>query len=486
MRIPHWPALVCGLVLAATFAQIVVAAPPGAVPRGRVALAEAIDDSDEEDEDEPAARGYDPTQRVQQLGVAAQGGVPAVAPAPEGGFVPEGAFAPGMAPPQAWPETSPFSQHRIQETYNSGGLWQYETDDNFERKGYFSAEYLYGFGLKPGNHYIGSAQYHALDFFVGAPNVFPQQTTNLFGNFNHNGVLLRTGFENPDESGVGVSAFWLFENRLDNGRVMPHAIAGRLETLTPLASVVLDNGDGTAINAPFDTRFYQQFNQEIWGSDADLMFSPFFERNTFKLRMLMGAKYLRIHEDFYVRFDDSGLGYVVDVPTDTIQLSTITNIGFPNGIMIMSASTTSQLVGPHIGVRYDLGGNKFKLWGQTRFALAANMERMKTYGMNTVQTFQLSNLNPPVTNEKSNTHISPILDTSINGDFPGFALIPYVNQWSVFKNATMRVGFNFVWVGGVARPANIIDYRVRGPLINAGAHTWFEYSAVNFAVNWNF
>ena len=68
----------------------------------------------------------------------------------------------------------------------------------------------------------------------------------------------------------------------------------------------------------------------------------------------------------------------------------------------------------------------------------------------------------------------------------GFALIPYVNKWAIFKTATMRVGFNYAWIGGVARPANIIEYRTLGPFIQSGARTWFEYSSVNFGVNWKF
>jgi hypothetical protein len=169
---------------------------------------------------------------------------------------------------------------------------------------------------------------------------------------------------------------------------------------------------------------------------------------------------------------------------------------------VFQSSTTSNLVGPTLGLRYDLGGDNFKIWGQSKVAVAANAEKMIVAGSNVgsfIQPIPLPLINPnlgpgpnlggppppSVRHQYSNTHISPIFDTSINVDFPGFAWIPYVNQWAVFKQATMRIGWNYVYVGDVARPANIINYNLLNPTVNP-THTWFEYSAVNFAVNWKF
>src|SRR5205823_3088353 len=95
------------------------------------------------------------------------------------------------------------------------------------------------------------------------------------------------------------------------------------------------------------------------------------------------------------------------------------------------------------------------------------------------------NLPPATTHKITNTHISPIFDTSIYGEFPGFAMIPWVNQWQLFKNAKMRVGWNYVYVGEVARAAGIINYNIHEATINA-KRSWFEFSTVNFAVDWRF
>src|SRR4029077_5238467 len=110
MRIPNWPALVCGWMLAASIGQSVFAAPPAGGPSGGVNY--AIEDDDEESFGGPPAMpaGFNPYQQVQYTG--------------EGGFQgnsadPNAFFGPGMTPPNAWPETSPYTQHRVESTYNN-------------------------------------------------------------------------------------------------------------------------------------------------------------------------------------------------------------------------------------------------------------------------------------------------------------------------------------------------------------------------------
>ena len=520
MRISLWPALVCGWMLAATIGNTVLAAPPADELSGSVTQADA-DDGDGDDSDSlgdssgatEAFGGFNPNQPMQYVTEGAAGPPDGRGFVPGGGFNPggydpggygpggfnPGGFDPGMTAPNAWPETSPYSQYPRQETFNSGGLWQYNASNDTKVKRFLTTEYLYGSGLKPGNHYIGSINNHAVDFLLGSPNgPFQQQTTELFGNVFHNGYKSTAGFENSDGSGLTVSGFILFQNSVDNDLVSPHAIAGQPGTLLPMWGITVDEPNGIATSLPFDTRFFQKYQQEVIGADADFYLAPFFSRETFKLKVVYGAKYLRIHEDFYVQGDNSGLGYAVSAGSNGITAPTIFQGIFPYSTVFQS-STTNNLVGPQLGLRYDLGGDKFKIWGQSKIAVAADVEKMIVAGSNVgayVQSPSQTTLVPgqqflaapplSVRHQITNTHISPIFDTSINVDFPGFSWIPYVNQWSVFKCATMRVGFNYVFVGEVARPANIINYNILNPTINPSSRTWFEYSAVNFAVNWKF
>ena len=510
MRISLWPALVCGSLFAATVGNTVLAAPPAAKPSGAVTQTDADDELDSDEESSGATEGfggfnpYQPTQFVQGGSGPPDGGDFA----PGGGPGPMG-FDPAMTAPNAWPETSPYTQYPRQETFNSGGLWQYNANDDTTVKRFFTTEYLYGSGLKPGNHYIGSIQNHSLYWFPGQyGGPFNTQTTELFGNFFHNGTKASTGFWNADGSGMTLSGFILFESSLDNDLVSPHAINGQPGTLHPIWGIIVDNPNQTGTVLPFDTRFFQKFQQNIYGADADFYVAPFFERETFKLKLLFGAKYLQIHEDFYVQGDNSGLNYSVSAG------STVATAPFgplpillPLGSLapystVFQSSATSNLVGPALGLRYDLGGDTFKIWGQSKIAAAYNHESLTVAGSN-VGSYVVPggpsgaplnlatgpNFNgpvpPSVRQQLTNRHISPIFDTSINIDFPGFAWIPYVNRFAVFKEANMRVGWNYVYVGDVARPANIINYNYMTPTINAN-HTWFEYSMVNFAVNWKF
>ena len=493
MRIPHWPALVCGWMLAATIGQTVLAAGPVRPASGGVFRADEDEDSDLDDDDLASGGGmggYDPYETLQYAPPTASGLAPVpgseFGPAPAPGPFPPAPYAPGMGAPDAWPEDSLYNQHRLQQTYNNAGLWEYNNDDNFARQWYFSLEYLYGHGLKPGPHNIGSDDYHAQDVFPGFPNIFPQQTTELFGNVFHQGLKPRLGFWNPDGSGFEFSGFILFENSVDNGLVKRHAIAGQLNTLSPLAAIVLDNGDGTATTVFFDTRFFQKFNQEIIGSDADYFTAPFFERKNFKLRMMYGAKYLRVHEEFFVRGDSSNLGFVVNLATGQYN---VVGPAFPPYQVQINASTTNNLVGPNLGIRYDLGGDIFKLWGFTKGGLFVDVEKITVAGLDVINPFFTSTptflpISPPTLHTRTTTHLSPFVETAIFVDFPGFQLIPWVCNMNFFKNAVMRIGYDFVFVGNVARAQSSIVYNTGDPLIRTDRRTWFSYNTVNFGVQW--
>src|SRR5262249_15129132 len=192
MRIPHWPALVGGWRPAATIGQTVLAAGPFRPVSGAMAQADD-DDSDLDDDDivsgAGGSSGYQPYETL-QYAPPREGFAPAPAPAygPGPPPLPPAPYAPRMGAPHPWPPPSLFNQHRLQQVYDNGGIWEYNSDDNFKRQWYFSLEYLYGHGLKPGPHNIGSDEYHAQDFFPGFPNIFPQQTTELFGNVFHDGL----------------------------------------------------------------------------------------------------------------------------------------------------------------------------------------------------------------------------------------------------------------------------------------------------------
>lgn len=493
MRISHWPLLVSGCMLAAMIGHTSLAAEPAGERSGAVYQSdEGIDGSGLVG---GQAGGFAPYQAAQYV----QEGY-------EGGFAPppNGYFGPPAAPPNYWPQSSPFTQHRLEETYNDGNLWNYNTDDDFAVKHYFALDYLYGHGEKPGPHLVGNTNFANTQVFPGQPGLFPTPSTaNTFSGPFHNGVMPRFGFENPDGSGIIVSGFYLVEH----GDTFIEKAGTTGPGVSPLASIIVDGGPTLGgIALPFDTRFFMKNTQSILGADADYYFAPFFTRNSFKMKMLFGAKYLRISEDMYIEGDDSGLGYTVQNPTGSGGggggaqqpiIGPFLQVTAPYATTI-NTQVINNLVGPMLGVRYDLGGDKFKIWGQSKVGLLADVEQITVTSSN-VQQFKTAlpigvapNMvagpaaNAPSVSSKvyqSATHVSPVFDTSVYVQFPFFQIVPYVNQLSIFKTSNVRIGYNYVVVGEIARPMNSTYFALTNPGVQAG-RTWFGYNTVNFAIDW--
>src|SRR5258708_6612735 len=127
MRIPNWPALVCGWMLAAMIGQTVLAASPDDELPETSATVGAGDDFGSNGGSGNAAGFGNPYQPAQFSAGGTYGG--GYLPPPGGGY--DAAVMPAQ---NAWPQTSPFTQHRIEETFNEGGVWKYNSDDNFTRK----------------------------------------------------------------------------------------------------------------------------------------------------------------------------------------------------------------------------------------------------------------------------------------------------------------------------------------------------------------
>lgn len=406
-------------------------------------------------------------------------------PGPGAGPMPMGnPYFGGEYPPTAWPGISPYETPEFSQTFNDGGIWQHE-DRYGIRKYLYSAEMLITSGLRPGTQLIGAAGIPAAtQHFAGETDIFPQQTTATFANLTHLGAKLRYGWENTDDSMFIVSGFYIAQSHQAKGPL------GTLQIplgsgLQPLASIPYNNGFFGTL-ATFDTNWYQSFSQEAWGADADIYLSPFFRRDSFKVYLTYGVKYLRINEQFNVRARDSSQAYVVVIPPGTI--TNVTQTGLPELDTQINSSTISDLIGPSVGLRYDLGGNSFKIWGQSKLAVCVDMDRSRVWGQDAI-TFQdlIDGANTPIrfNTSKSHVHIAPVFDQSIYGEFPLFKIIPLINRLSFINQAQFRIGFNYVCAWEVARPANQIKYDEFNPSIQTN-RTWFSLSTVSFAADWRF
>jgi hypothetical protein len=499
MRISLWPVLVCGCLLTTLVGQTAYAFEPadessGYSPTWNTAGGDEAELFEGGDED--AASGYQPVQYVGS----------GTAPMPEyGGNDPYGAYQ-----PNAWPVISPYTQHNLEEMYNERGLWQYNAIDE-EPRNVIGFDFLMAWGLRPGTQTIGAGTPPAsLQMFSPNQNFlntstttnsttgtstttgntqingtndqtilrYGPQSTAYFSNPIHYGVKARYGWENPDDSGFLMSGFFIAQNQ------MVHHAKAPGDPIGPLGSIAYNNGvDG--VLALFDSVFDQYYDQQFWGADADFIVAPFFRRPNFKVSMTYGVKYLRVSETLSIHAQDSnssgnfgGGEQIQFIPT-----------GDPLPPVLdtwITSSTLSNLVGPSIGLKYDLGGNKFKIWGQTKLAAMVNMQQMRVYGQNAYGNtdylvYGYTNFN----NHRSATYISPVFDQTIYGEFPLFAMLPLVNRINFLNKSMFRIGWNFILVGESSRPANQIAYNFTDPTIRTN-RTWFSISTVSFGLDWRF
>lgn len=179
----------------------------------------------------------------------------------------------------------------------------------------------------------------------------------------------------------------------------------------------------------------------------------------------------------------------------------------------LNNTAESYLAGPEIGLSYDAGGNKFRILGQSKFALVGVHERVSMSGNNigeasnignnipttttggtttTTQPFYIQNsplLQPTVTNpnpnyfadRQTNTHIAPVLQQSFTGELAIFGYVPWINRMTFFRDAKLTGGVNFLWVGDVVRPSQSILWRANPraglfPSIRPDHSDWFMFN----------
>lgn len=395
----------------------------------------------------------------------------------------------------AWPGISPF-QHSFNQTKQRNGLW-FNDSNNDGRKYYFGLEYIIARLPQPRDTKIGAT--NIVPFDINNPtSVFPSYDGGAFTQFNNirhfifgQGLRFRTGIENPDDSGVLFEGFWVGESKeavRPAGRAFPGNTAG---TLRARAGIPLINGQPGGITAPYDTDFLLEYKSQTWGADLNWYTTPFWgDGKGLRFRGIYGIKYLNINEQFHLKGIDSGLAYTIN-PDGSINPGTIVDLGIPQYQTDVFSSVRSQLAGPEIGLRYDIGGERLHLYGMSRLTAAANREQLSLYGQNLGDGF--SNPFPPPTAANphptafslSSTHtfVTPVFDTAVYAEFPLFEAIPVLNKTRVFREANFRLGYQYLVAAGVNRPMDIIEWKTPAPAIKTETHT-FNLSIFSFGVNW--
>lgn len=354
-------------------------------------------------------------------------------------------------------------------------------------------------------------------------------TPNYFGKFQHaatsGGSRNTWGWFNPDNSGFQVSGFWL--DRANSGLFVGTGLGydENLSSITgyneariraysglPLSGADSDGDLLPGVVIPFDLYYRLRFSSQAMGANMDWYTSPVYEKESLMVRPVFGGRFIQLKEK--LRFDgaDSGMGYTIQGASGTAgggggataadpPYSPITfEPGFSTPDIMVSAlhsSVRSILAGPEVGLRFDLGGDRFKIWTQSKFGVLVNQSDRNLDGYNIGDAYYVANGrttpvmprdNPELTQfyrDETRISVSPMFEQSIFARAPLFQYVPYLNRAKILNNAEFQFGYTWLVVGQVYRPADIIDWQAYpvNPLLRDRKSNYVN-GAVSIGIEW--
>ena len=415
-----------------------------------------------------------------------------------------------------------------------------------------------------------------LNFPIDGPNqIFnyfdPVVSADVLPEVDADGVRIQWGVIDPDESGFIVTGWWgrgaegwdandhvtrpsgdlnvifdifdVFQFQAELPPEDPLNIASG-GVYANLRGLPLDDGSGPfgGVTVPFDLEFQVEWKTSVYELTGEFMLTPIFKRKAVMVRPMWGMRYMHLHETFGFFGRDSGVIYGIETDPTTPELKTHS---VPNGVddnldsiidnsivpeedggtgiiffpdpfdAFLDSNTRSHMVGPEVGVRYDLGGDKFKFYGQSKFALLANFERVKIKGDNIghklraerlpglgVQPwipFDDGDLRTPTPGDltpnafetdEDHSHVSPLLEQSFFVEAPLFAHIPLFKKINFLESAIVRGGYTYIGVYEVLKPDESIIWQGNPeaglfPTISPERDKWWT-SNWSLGIHWNY
>lgn len=309
--------------------------------------------------------------------------------------------------------------------------------------------------------------------------------------------------------------------------------------LMNLGGLPLDDGSVNGVTVPYDLDFRIKAVSQAWGTNATWMSTPIVDKNNFKLRGLAGARYMKVREGFGFVGVDSGLLYsdatniagirddlkLFSLPTGTDEnqdgivdnagvvedggttggtgtstaffvapLDPVTGLPVTPTTTFVNSKVDTHLAGPELGIQFDIGGDKFKIWGQTKVGIMANQETIELEGDNVGMIVRAdptdtdrpkalidptaADPNPNAfTDRQTHTHISPMFEQSIFMEMAIFDKVPVLKRMKLLEEAKFKFGYTYIVAGEVARPYDSILWQgmpTRGlfPSINVKRESW--------------
>ncbi len=369
------------------------------------------------------------------------------------------------------------------------------------------------------------AQKDTLLLLLSPPNFLLNEIGTAGGQF---GQPSGGGGNNNNNQDTATPQDFILQNNLLNLRGLP-----------------LDDGSAFGVTAPYDLEFRVTSKSRTYGMSVHWILAPSYQTKTFMVRPMVGVRYMRLQEGFHFYGQDSGLSYdnledLDDPFNGDIKLHSPGNnfdedgdgivdnaalveeggtsggggggqtsdeyrfIIYNDPTMYPLTSTLnnvmrSSLIGPEVGLRYDLGGTKFKLWGQTKFALTANTEKLRLSGNNIGMTTRQTNFLTPTpedpqpnrfSDKDQHTHVSEVIEQSFFAEAPLFAKVPILRRSRLLSAANFRFGYTLLFVGHVARPSGSINWAGNPseglfPTIDVNRSSFWTEN-YSFSLNWTY
>jgi len=382
------------------------------------------------------------------------GGIPSshqISTAPPGAA----ALPPTMNP---YPAISPF-ENRFDETYNSGGLWFNDTNNEADKQ-FFTMSAFFARLNKPGNGYFGNPNGADRGIILIDPedriytiNYRSFDMTNFADNehLKTEGMMLRWGQMMPDQTGIVADAFWASDYGVTTGLTSDTARDGLIpdedrEDLglgTPSDYVIGVNNYPASDAVRFNRFVRMSYSATAAGTSLNYLNSPFVNLDYFKIRTLWGARYNFVREGMQIYGQDRLYFGSTDYEKE------------------INSRTRSNLFGPEAGLMLEMGGKYLKFVSRTKVGVLGNFEETKLWGYNFGSIGEINSAggNTTFASSKSNAHLSPSIEQNVHFETRLLHFVPYLNRIPYFDQAAFRFGYNYMVFGEMQRPGNAINYR---------------------------
>jgi len=311
--------------------------------------------------------------------------------------------------------------------------------------------------------------------------ILAPMTTEAFGDDETRpGIQFRLGNVFADDSSWEINGFWASS--------LTQEVFHEIGSIDRSANQYVGVGEGpfTDIFKPTQQVFpdlgrlvYEEgvtltFKSSSWGAEANYYTTPTRSNSALgNIHASFGVRYLGINERFGFKGRDSGFSEIAVIPDGRFfQVSPFTTL--------VNSELTSNMVGPQIGLKWEIGGKNLKLITEIQGAVAANFEDRKldasAYGLDNVVSGLGSDIfagDPDRTSIRQNhVDVAPILAVSVMAEIPIMKWTPVINKVPMFREGIFRFGYDFTQAWNIARPAQSIAWEAPLPRLVENRDHW--------------